>query len=144
MANSVLSDQDYGGVTRILGLPDPTAPQQPATRAYVDSAIEGLAPKDSVRVATTGNVNLASPGGTIDTIALANGDRVLVKSQTAGAENGLYIWTGAATPMTRSNDANTFNELEAAIVSVEEGTANAGTTWRQTSVNGNLGTTAIA
>ena len=62
------------------------------------------------------------------------GDRVLVKAQTLGPENGIYIWNGAAVSMTRSLDANTAAELEQAIATVEEGTS-AGTSWRQSVVN---------
>jgi hypothetical protein len=105
----------------------------------VDSLVEGLNWKDNVRVATTGNINLNAPGSTIDGVTLSVGDRVLVKNQTAAAENGIYIYNGASTPMTRAPDANTADELENAVVVVDEGT-NAGTTWRQTSVNFTLGT----
>jgi hypothetical protein len=90
-------------------------------------------------VATTGNINLSAPGSTIDGVTLAINDRVLVKNQSAAAENGIYIYNGASTPMTRSPDANTADELENAIVVVDEGTQ-AGTSWRQTSVNFVLGT----
>ena len=63
---------------------------------------------------------------------------MLVRAQTSGAENGIYVWNGAATPMTRALDASTFDELEQATTTVEEGTS-AGTTYRQTAVNGTLG-----
>jgi len=65
-----------------------------------------------------------------------------VRAQTAPAENGIYVWNGAATPMTRALDASTFPELEQAVTTVEEGTS-AGATYRQSAVNGTLGTTAI-
>jgi hypothetical protein len=140
MARPVNTDLDFQNAARITNLPDPTAAQQPATKAYVDSAVEGLAWKDSVRVASTANLNLASPGASIDGVALATSDRVLVKDQTSAPENGIYIWNGAAAAMTRSLDANTSAELEQAVVTVEEGTAGEGTTWRQTEVNFTLGT----
>jgi hypothetical protein len=44
--------------------------------------------------------------------------------------------------MTRSLDASTFAELEQAIITVEEGT-DAGTTWRQTQINGVIDTNNI-
>jgi hypothetical protein len=47
------------------------------------------------------------------------------------------VWNGSAVAMTRSLDASTFAELEQAIITVEEGT-DAGTTWRQTQVNGTI------
>ena len=47
-------------------------------------------------------------------------DRFLAKNQTAPAENGIYIWNGAAVAATRALDANTAAELEQAIVTVED------------------------
>jgi hypothetical protein len=104
---------------------------------------EGLAWKDSARVATTANLNLASPGASVDGVTMVANDRVLVRAQTAPAENGLYLWNGAAIAMTRTADCNAAAELEQAVTSVEEGT-NAGSTFRQTAVNLTLGTTAVA
>ncbi len=142
MAKLILSDLDFNAVARVLNLPDPVTAQQPATKAYVDAAIEGLAWKDSCRVAAPANVNLVAPGATIDGIAMAASDRVLVRSQTAASENGIYIWNGAATPMTRSLDANTAAELEQAVTTIEEG-ASAAATFRQSAVNFTLGTNSV-
>lgn len=143
MSKQILTDQDFASASRIINLPDPTLAQHAATKAYVDSAVEGLAWKDSARVATTANLNLAAPGATIDGITMATSDRVLVKNQTAPAENGLYIWNGAATPATRAPDASTAAELEQAVVTIEEGTS-AAATFRQTSVNFTLDSGAVA
>lgn len=137
MAKQVLSDLDFNNVALITNLPDPTAAQHAATKAYVDSAVEGLAWKDSVRVATQSNLNLSSPGSTIDGVTMATNDRVLVRNQSTASQNGIYVWNGAATPATRANDASTFAELEQAVVSIEEGT-DADTTFRQTEVNGTI------
>jgi len=138
------SSLDFLSAAFIVNLPDPTLAQHAATKAYVDANIEGLNWKDSVRAATTANISIASPGATIDGVTMATNDRLLVKNQTTTTENGLYIWNGAATPATRSLDANTGPELEAAVVLVEEGSTNAGTTWRQTAVTITIGSTAIA
>jgi hypothetical protein len=138
MAKRFLTNIDMTGL-RITNLGNPQADQDAATKAYVDSLVEGLNWKDNVRVATTGNINLNAPGATIDGVTLSVGDRVLVKNQTAAAENGIYIYNGASTPMTRAPDANTADELENAVVVVDEG-SQAGTTWRQTNVNFTLGT----
>lgn len=142
MAIPVLSSLDFGNLRRVTNLPNAIAAQEPATLAQLQSAIEGLAQKDNVRVSTQGNTTIASPGATIDGITMVANDRVLVRAQTTTTENGIYIWNGAATPMTRSADANTFDELESALVPVDEGT-NAGQTWRQTAVNGVLGTNPV-
>lgn len=137
MARSIYVDLDLLSASRILNLPDATDPQEPATLAQVRTFIEGLAWKDSVRIKAQGNLNLASPGATIDSISPNPGDRILAASQSSVPENGIYVWNGASTPMTRSLDASTFAELEAAVVGVEEGT-DAGTQWRQTQVNGTI------
>ncbi len=142
--NLFLFDIDFGGVARAINLVDPTSAQDAATKAYVDSAIEGVNWKDSCRVASVANVTVASPGASIDGITLVSGDRVMLKNQSAAAENGIYVWNGAAVPMTRSADMNTAAEVEQAITTIEEGSVNTGTSWRQTAVNVTLGTTPLA
>ncbi len=134
MARAFHTNIDMLSTSKVVNLPTPTASGDAATKGYVDSAIEGLAWKDSCRVGTQANLNLASPGATIDGITMATDDRVLVRNQSTAAENGIYVWNGAATPMTRAADCSTAAELEAAVVTVEEGT-DADTTWRQTEVN---------
>jgi hypothetical protein len=138
MAKPIHTNYDFNNASRILNLPNPVAAQEPATKDYVDSAVEGLAWKDNVRVSTQSNINLASPGATIDGITMAASDRVLVRAQSTQSENGIYIWNGAATPMTRASDASTSIELENAVVPVDEGT-DAGGRYRQTQVNFTLG-----
>lgn len=143
MSRLQLTNLDFNAVSKAVNLPDPTAAQDAATKAYVDASVEGLAWKDSARVASNADINLASPGATIDGVAMAVNDRVLVKDQTDATENGIYIWNGAAVVATRSPDADTFPKLEQAVVTVEEGTSTAAT-FRQTAVNGTLGTTPVA
>lgn len=142
MAKQILSDLDFNSASRILNLPDPTLAQHPATKAYVDSAVEGLNWKDSVRVATSANVTLSGPGATIDGVTMVVNDRVLVKDQATPSQNGIYVFNGAAVALTRAADASTFVELEQAIVTVEEGTS-AGATFRQTAVNGTIDSTSV-
>ena len=143
MAYDVQRSLDFGNARKILNLPNPSNAQDAATKAYVDSAVEGIAWKDSCRVSTQSNLTLASPGATIDGITMVANDRVLVRNQTTGSQNGIYIWNGAATPMTRSLDCSTADELEQAVTTVEEGT-NAGVTYRQTVVNATLDTTSLS
>lgn len=86
----------------------PTDAAHIATKGYVDAARQGLDVKQSVRVATTAPINLATDleaGETIDGVTLVAGDRVLVKDQSTATENGIYVAvaSGAAS---RSSDAN--------------------------------------
>lgn len=137
MARKFFTDIDMQSVSKVINLPTPTAAGDAVPKSYVDSAVEGLAWKDSCRVSTQSNINLSSPGATIDGVTMASQDRVLVRNQTTQSANGIYIWNGASTAMTRALDASTFAELEQAVVTVEEGT-DAGATFRQTQVNGTL------
>ena len=134
MATKMLVDLDFNGQARAISLLNPASAQDAATKAYVDSLVEGLAWKDSCRVATQANIDLASPGASIDGISMVANDRVLVRAQTTQSQNGIYIWNGAATPATRALDANTADELEQAVATVEEGTS-AGASFRQSTVN---------
>lgn len=143
MAKEVLRTLDFKNTTRITNLPDAVAAQEPATLAQVNALVTGLAWKDSVRAASTANVNTAAPGTSIDGVTLATNDRVLLKDQSTQSANGVYIFNGSGTPLTRSTDADVFAELESAVVVVEEGTTNAGTSWRQTQVNGTIGSSNV-
>lgn len=131
-------DADNRG--RIINLPNPQNSGDAVNKAYVDALVEGLNWKDDVRVATTSNINIASAPASIDGVTLAANDRVLVRAQTDAKENGIYIYNGAGNALTRSYDANTGSELTNAVVVVDEGATNAGTSWRQTTVNPVIGT----
>lgn len=88
--------------------------------------------KASVRAATTANIaNLAGGApNTLDGVTLVANDRILVKDQTAGSQNGIYVvttlGTGANGTWTRATDADGVGELTSgAVVAVEEGATNA-------------------
>lgn len=134
-----------------------------ANKAYVDSVANGLDVKASVRVATTANLGATYSNGAgtltnsgsqaalaIDGVTLIAQDRVLVKNQTAGAQNGFYkvttVGDGSSNwVLTRTPDADAASELTAgAFTFAEEGTAN-GDNGYVLSTDGavTLGTTAI-
>ena len=130
---------------RVINQADPTAAQDSATKAYVDALLQGFAWKDDVRAASTANVAVASPGAAIDGITPAAGDRVLLKNQTAGSENGIWVFNGAAVAMSRAADADSSGDVQAMTAFVNEGTANADTAWTMTTnAPITLGSTALA
>jgi hypothetical protein len=126
---------------KITNLANPVSDQDAATKYYVDSVAQGLDVKASVIAATTGNITL-SGAQTIDGVSIVAGDRVLVKNQSAPAENGIYVAATGAWP--RSADANTWDELRSAFTFVEQGSTQADTGWVCTvNAGGTLGTTAV-
>lgn len=131
------------GSNKITSLADPTNAQDAATKAYVDAARLGMDFKESVRAATTANITLSGTQ-TIDGVSVIAGDRVLVKDQSTGSQNGIYVVD--ASTWSRATDADTSADVTPGMfVFVEEGTANADTGW-VLSTNGSitLGTTSLA
>lgn len=98
--------------------------------------------KDSVRAATTANITL-SGAQTIDGVSVIAGDRVLVKNQSTGSQNGIYV--AATGAWSRSTDADASSEVTSGLtVVVEEGTASAGKIYILTTTGAIvLGTTAL-
>lgn len=146
---------------------DPVAALQPATKQYVDAIVSGLSPKASCRCATTTALpaNTYSNGasgvgatltatangalGSIDGATPGVSDRVLVKNEAAGANDGVYTVTqvGDSTHpyiLTRATDVDTNTDAAGAFVFIEGGTANSGSGWTLPIIPGNLivGTTA--
>lgn len=114
------------GSQLLTNVASPVSPTDAANMAYVDSVAQGLDIKAAVRVASTGNINRLSPGTTIDGVTMATGDRVLLKNQITGSQNGLYVFATDTTPMTRATDADTSAEVNAGLFTfVAEGTVNA-------------------
>lgn len=127
----------------VTGLPSPTAASDAANKAYVDATAAGLTWKTAVIAATTANVDISTDlenGDTLDGVTLATGNRVLVKNQTSGAENGIYV-VQASGAAVRSADADSPSELDGAAVFVQQGSTNADTGWVQTATIVTVGTT---
>jgi hypothetical protein len=114
---------------RIINLAEPTNSSDAATKAYVDANRTGLDVKGSVRAATTANITLTNTQ-TIDDVALAVGDRVLVKNQTLAKENGIYVVaTGAWTRSTDADNTPTVEVTSGMFTFVEEGTVYSDSGW---------------
>lgn len=125
---------------------DSNVATQKAVKTYVDAKVAGLSWKQAVRAATTVAGTLASSfenGDTIDGVVLATGDRILIKNQAAGAENGIYTVNASGAP-TRATDADSGAELVNATCYVSEGTTLADTQWTcTTNATITVGSTAL-
>lgn len=84
---------------------DPASALQAATKQYVDARAAGLDPKASVKAYSTANHTLSNPGTAVfGGTTVSNGDRVLIKAQSTSSENGIYIFNGSGSAMTRASD----------------------------------------
>lgn len=121
MTTTIMNGLDLNG-QRVQNAADPSAATDLVTKQYVDLYINGLTLKQPVRAATTANITL-SGAQTIDGVSVIAGDRVLVKDQSSGATNGIYV--AASGSWARSTDADVSAEvLSGLTVFVTEGTTN--------------------
>ena len=99
----------------------PSSDTDVANKAYVDATKSGLHWKQSVRVASTANVDISSSPAAIDGVTLSGSDRVLLKNQSTAAQNGIYVFASAGSALTRAADADSATELNSAAVFIREG-----------------------
>ena len=114
---------DSDGYT-ITNLPNPTNSGDAANKGYVDATAQGLSVLGSVRMATEGPIDITAnaSGGVGGVTGIANGDRVLVKSQTDATENGIYIYSSGSQTLVPSTVPSDTDIKEGSYVLVEEGT----------------------
>ena len=130
--NLVLDPNGTGTVdvssARVTSVATPTGGTDAANKNYVDAQLQGLDVKQSVRVATTANGTLSSAfanNSTVDGVTLATNDRILIKNQSTGSENGIYTVNASGAP-TRATDFDADSEVTGgAFFFAEEGTVNA-------------------
>lgn len=142
--DTMSGDLVFSNDATVKGVPTPEEDSDVANKAYVDTAIESLPWKNSVKVASTANIDLSSDleaGTTYNGVTLGADDRVLVKDQDDATENGIYIVTAGAA--VRASDMDTASEFNGAVVFVEDGSTDADTLWVQASTVNNLGTDTI-
>lgn len=135
-SGTTLSSDLNANSNKITNLAAPTNSGDAANKAYVDAVSEGLHIHAAAVAATTGNINLSTAlenGDTVDGVTLATGDRVLVKSQTNAAENGIYV-VQASGAAVRATDFDAPAEVDGGdFIFVTSGTLYDNTGWVQTS-----------
>ncbi len=135
---------------KITNLAAPTTANDAATKSYVDNTTAGLNFHAAVHAATTANLNATYSNGTggvgatltananeafvLDGHTLNADERVLIKNQTTGLQNGIYVVTATgdgSNPwiLTRATDADNSPSGEVAygdFTFVQNGTSNGG------------------
>lgn len=160
-----LADVNFNNY-KITNLATPTLSTDAATKGYVDGVAEGLHIHASVNAATTANLTAVYSNGTsgvgatltnsgtqtaliIDGVTLSVSERVLVKDQTSGLQNGIYTVTNTGSGstnwvLTRATDFDTSAEIQGGdFTFVTGGSTYDNTGWVQTATNVTVGTTAI-
>ena len=110
----------------VTGMSTPSSASDVTTKSYVDDLVAGLKTRIICRVATTANIDLTADlqnGDTLDGITLATGNRILVKDQSTGSQNGIYTVVASGTA-SRDPDFDTTAELAGQLAIVQEGTSN--------------------
>jgi hypothetical protein len=176
-ANQITASASTGAVT--LSLPsavtfpgtvtlnaDPTQPLQAATKQYVDDVAQGLHIHPSVEAATTANLTATYSNGTagvgatltnsgtqaalvLDGVTLTTSQRVLIKNQSTGLQNGIYTVTNTGSVstnwvLTRATDMDTSAECDGGdFVFITGGTTLDNTGWVQTETGITIGTNSL-
>jgi hypothetical protein len=145
---------------------DATLALEPVTYQQFQGAVAGFSPKGDCRLLSNSNLvgtynnGTAGVGATftltatgvltIDNVAVALNDRILLKGQTSSAQNGMYLCTtagatGVAAVLTRATDYDSSAEiLTGTYTNITDGDTYAGTFWyMSTSGTITVGTTAI-
>lgn len=154
------------GTHIISGVTDPSSAQDAATKNYVDAAVAGLTPQDSVNYASTTALTVTYANGasgvgatltnagaqaafSLDGGSPTAGMRVLIKDQASTLQNGVYTVTDVGSGatnwiLTRAVDFDTPTEINnSGIVPVTSGTANIATGWLETATITTIGTDPI-
>lgn len=138
---------DFGN-QKGTNLATPTANGDATNKSYVDGLIAALPSAykyRNVHVATTADINLSNPGtSTFDGHTLTSGQRILVWQESSSADNGIYVFNGSSSALTRATDSDAWDELTGTLVYVDQGTLYGDKRFYCTSnTGGTLGTTAV-
>ena len=129
---------DFSTGSAVLRAAAPSGASDVANKQFVDDSFFSFAFKKPVRLASTANLDASYNSGTkrltgsangalsLDSVAVVNGNRVLIKDQSTASQNGIYtvIEKGdgsTAFVLERVDDMNVSSEFPSAAMFVQEG-----------------------
>ena len=123
----------------------PSVSQDLATVQWVQDFVSGVTSlKEAVDCATTADIVLAPAPAVIDGFTLLSGNRVLVKNQAIGTENGIYSFDGTNLVRSADFDGSPAGEVYQGVsVDVIEGSLNGRKRFILTNEAPVIGTTAL-
>jgi hypothetical protein len=121
---------DAGGFT-IANVGAPSSGSDAANKTYVDNKINGVNWKPSVRAMSSSNTTVSNPGTAVfDGVTLSSGDRLLLTGQSTASQNGIWVFNGSGSALTRPVDYGAAStQTPDTAVFVAEGTSNSDTGW---------------
>lgn len=121
------------GSQKITSLANGTNPADAVNFSQLEAARQGVRGKAAVDAVMLTNVVISNPGTAVfDGQTLLSGEGIGLFGQATGSENGVYVFNGSSSALTRRDDADIFAELDAGVeVYAQGGTTNLGV-WRQT------------
>jgi len=125
---SALAEGELGWATdtKEFFVGDGAANTELASKTYVDALAQGLKIKPAAVAASIAALTLSGEQ-TVDGIALAADDRILVKDQGSAVDNGIYVVAAGA--WARAGDMDADSEVAQSFVFVSTGTVNGSTGW---------------
>jgi len=119
---------DFSGGTGV-SVPTPVNDSHAVTKAFLDTALQGMFPRGTAKALSTSNLTLSGNPGTVDGVSTwATGDKILLTNQSTGSENG--VWevdtTGA---WSRPDNFLTGEHAAGARIWVNSGTNYGDTGW---------------
>ena len=110
------SVNEFSTDSSLAGNSDDAVPTEKAVKTYVDN--NGGGKFLDVVAAADSNIDISSAPATIDSTTLVSGDAVLLTSQTAGSENGVYVFNGTGSAMTRHVRADAAADFYGLVLAV--------------------------
>ena len=131
--NTIVADKLHSATTTII-ISSASAPKNGQVLQASSGTVASwsyLGWREQVKVASTANVDLTTnlDGVTIDGVTVSAGDRVLLKNQTTGTQNGVYSIVAGVGNTTRSNDYPSGMNASSTYMFTQQGTTNGNTGW---------------